>query len=88
MSDGIKRGIKMTSRKMKILSATVGAVALIATVAVAHTVHTHMPPAGQVHASKTVVPGDIAPSQRHGIITCGAATSASDCERLEMMLPM
>ncbi len=78
----------MTSRKMKILLATVGAVALIATVAVAHTVRTHMPPAGQSHASKTVVPADIAPSQRHGNITCGAATSASDCERLEMMLPM
>ena len=78
----------MTSRKMKILSATVGAVALVATVAVAHTVHTHIPPASQAHASKTIVPGDIAPSQRHGIITCGTTTSASDCERLEMTLPM
>ena len=87
VSDGIIRSIKMTSRKIRFLSAAVGAVALIATVAVARTVHTHMAPIGQIETSKVFAPSYIMPSRKYGNVVCGSATSASDCERLEMMLP-
>ena len=80
----------MISRKAKFLSAVV--VALIATIAVARTVHTnHAVPAGP-HASHGKVIGT-APSPTtttppaHGIIVCGMALD-SDCEKLEMLLPM
>jgi hypothetical protein len=80
----------MISRKMKFLSAAVGLVALIATVAVARTVHTHAVPAdaramnGKVTAT---APAQATPSRRHGNIVCGMALDL-DCEKLETLLPM
>ena len=44
----------MISRKMKFLSAAVAAAALIATVAVARTVHTHGVPVNQASNSKVI----------------------------------
>jgi len=81
----------MISRKMKFLSAVVGVAALIATVAVARTVHTHAVPADQAHASSgkviDTVPSQTAPARRHGVIVCGMAID-SDCEKIETLLPM
>src|SRR5258708_38582978 len=73
------RGTKMISRKRNLLSAAVVAVALIATVAVARTVHTHTAPADQVHTGKVIgtVPDEAAPYPRHGIIVCGGGGTPS-----------
>ena len=80
----------MISRKTKLLSAAVIVVALVATVAVARTVHTHTAPADQVRAGKVIgtVPDEAVPYPRHGIIVCGSVATAADCEKIEMMLPM
>ena len=80
----------MISRKTKLLSAAVIAVALVATVAVARTVHTHTSPPDQIHAGKVIgtLPNEAAPYPRHGIIVCGGVATAADCEKIEMMLPM
>jgi hypothetical protein len=78
----------MISRKMKLLSAAVAVAALVATVAVARTVHTHAVPAN--HASNGNVgtaPDQTTPLRRHGIIVCGMAID-SDCEKIETLLPM
>jgi hypothetical protein len=77
----------MISRKIKFFSAA--AAALIATVAVARTVHMHVAPP-DAHASGKVTGttcSQITPPHRHGIIVCGMALD-SDCEKLEMLLPM
>jgi hypothetical protein len=79
----------MISRKTKFLAAV--AVAFIATVAVARTVHTHVTPAAGAHVSSGKVIGTMphpatAP-HRNGIIVCGMALD-SDCEKLETLLPM
>jgi len=82
----------MTSRKIRAFSAAAAVVALVTTLAVARTAHTPAAPADQATNSHGKVTGTApAPSQGshlHGIITCGTATSAQDCERLEMLLPM
>lgn len=79
----------MISGKTKLLSAAVVAVALIATVAVARTVHTHTTSADQVHTGKVMgVPDEAVSYPRHGIIVCGGVATAADCEKIEMMLPM
>jgi hypothetical protein len=87
-SDGTREVFKMTSRKTKYLLAAVGA--LIATVAVARTVHTHVA-APSVHVSSGKVtgatPSQTTPPHRHGAIVCGMAFD-SDCEKLETLLPM
>jgi hypothetical protein len=81
----------MISRKMKFLSAAAAAIALIATVSVARTVHTHAVSADQSHVSSGKVtgqaPAQAMPTLRHGIIVCGMAID-SDCEKLETQLPM
>jgi hypothetical protein len=80
----------MKSHTMKILSAAVIAAALIATVAIARTVHTGAAAAGAQPAHRSVIgpaPGYVASSPRRGILACGAM-SYSDCDRLEMQLPM
>ena len=81
----------MISRKLKFLSAAVGAAVLIGTVAVAHTVHTHAVPADQAQVSSGKVigtaPVQAAPARRHGIIVCGMAID-SDCEKIETLMPM
>lgn len=82
----------MISRKPKFLSAAVGVAALIATVAVARTVHMHTGPADPTHISAGRAiganPDQVVPSHRNGILVCGMVTSASDCEKIEMLLPM
>ncbi|HYC16035.1 MAG TPA: hypothetical protein VEC94_02420 [Pseudolabrys sp.] len=76
----------MLSRKTKFLSAAVGVLALIATVAVARTVHTHTTSAEQPRVSTDKVigtaPTQTTPARRHGIIVCGMAID-SDCEKIE-----
>jgi hypothetical protein len=82
----------MISRKMKLLSATVAAVALIATLALARTVHMQAGPAHQASGSNGKVigasPGQNIPFQQHGIMACGTDITVSDCEKLKMMLPI
>jgi methionine-rich copper-binding protein CopC len=79
----------MISRKMTFLSAAVAVAALIATVAVAHTVHTHAVPANQASSGKVIgtAPDQATPPRRHGIIVCSMAID-SDCEKIETLLPM
>jgi hypothetical protein len=77
----------MISRKTKILSAAaIGVLALIATVAVARTVHTHVISTDHpsVSSGKVIGTGPVptAPARRHGIIVCGMAID-SDCEKIE-----
>jgi hypothetical protein len=77
----------MISRKMSFLSAAVAVAALIATVAVARTVHTHAVPANHASSSKVIGTAPATPPRRHGIIVCGMAID-SDCEKIETLLPM
>jgi len=81
----------MMTHKIKMISAAAGLLALATTVGVARTVHTHMTAAQQTQSASGKVMG-VPPSQnaspRHGILTCGTATDATACEKLEMMLPM
>jgi hypothetical protein len=81
----------MMSRKIRLLSAAAGVAALVATVAVARTVHTHgvlgnNPP---VSTGKVIgtAPAQTTPARRHGIIVCGMALD-NDCEKIETLLPM
>jgi hypothetical protein len=80
-------GGHMISRSAKFLSAI--AVALIATVAVARTIHTHVAPSGAHVATGKVIGTTPAPTPLHrqGIIVCGMALDAN-CEKLETLLPM
>ena len=81
-------GSQMISRNTKFLSAI--AAALIATVAVARTIHTHVEPSGaHVTTGKVIstTPTPATSPHRHGIIVCGMALD-SDCEKLETLLPM
>jgi hypothetical protein len=77
----------MISRNAKFLSAI--AIALIATVAVARTIHTHVAPSG-AHLTSGKVIGTTSPHMsphREGNIVCGMALDAN-CEKLENLLPM
>ena len=77
----------MISRSAKFLSAI--AVALIATVAVARTIHTHVAPSEAHVTTGKVIDTTPAPTPLHrqGIIVCGMALDAN-CEKLETLLPM
>ena len=89
INDGIQEA-PMLSRKTKYFSAAAIAAALIATVAIARTVHNGAAVAGAQPAHRSVIgaaPGYVASSPRRGILACGAM-SYSDCDRLEMQLPM
>jgi hypothetical protein len=80
---------KMISRKIRFITAA-AALALLASVAVARTVHTHTPSAAaHVTSGKVTTPptDQTASPHRHGVIVCGMAND-SDCEKLEMLLPM
>jgi hypothetical protein len=80
----------MKTHKAKFLSAAVLAAALIATVAVARTTHTHVAAAGAEPAHHTgmgAAPGATVQPPLHGSIACGTK-SYVDCEKLEQMLPM
>ena len=79
----------MISRKIRLITAA-AAVALLASVAVARTVHTHAPSAaGHATSCKVTTPpaGQTASPHHRGAIVCGMAND-SDCEKLEMLLPM
>ena len=79
----------MISRKIRLITAA-AAVALLASVAVARTVHTHAPSAaGHATSGKVTTPhaGQTASPHHRGAIVCGMAND-SDCEKLEMLLPM
>src|SRR5262245_66010882 len=80
-------GGQMISTKAKFLSAIV--IALIATVAVAHTMHTRVAPSGAHVTTGKVIGTRPAPSAPHrqGIIVCGMAL-APNGEKLETLLPM
>ena len=81
----------MIPHKTRFLSAAAAAAILIATVAVAHTVHTYKAPSDQprltVGKGTETPPAQTAPTGPHGNLACGMALD-SDCERLEMLLPM
>ena len=75
------------SKTMKILSATAVAAALLATVAVARTVRTHV--ASNLHATTGQAIAPIphsAPFVRHDNFACALASAAA-CEKIEMLLP-
>ena len=79
----------MISRKIRLITAA-AAVALLASVAVARTVHTHAPStAANATSGKVITPpaGQTASPHHRGAIVCGMAND-SDCEKLEMLLPM
>jgi len=79
----------MISRKIRLITAAT-AVALLASVAVARTVHTHAPStAAHATSGKVVAPpaSQTASPHHRGPIVCGMAND-SDCEKLEMLLPM
>jgi hypothetical protein len=93
MIDRITRGTTMISGKTRFLSAAVVAVALLATVAVARTVHTHAASADPATTSSAIGAdsghadlGQIAPTRQHRTIACPLANEA-DCQRIEMLLP-
>jgi hypothetical protein len=81
----------MMTRKIKLISAAIGLLALATTVGVARTVHTHITAAQQTQGDSGKVmgvPSRQNASPRHGILTCGTVTDATTCDKLEMMLPM
>ncbi len=80
----------MKTSNAKFLSAGVIAAALVATVAIARTVHTGPAAAGSEparHSTMSAAAGVMARSPLHGTIACGSM-SYTDCEKLEQMLPM
>ena len=78
----------MKTHKTKLLSVAVIAAGLIATVAIARTVHTHQTPAQLSHAREmSAAHSPVSPAQRNGAIVCGMA-NASDCEKIGPLLPM
>jgi hypothetical protein len=79
----------MILREIKLLVAVVSLVALAATVGLASTMHPHASSAQQAQgAGSKASPSGKNGSPRHGILTCGAGSTATACEQLEMMLPM
>jgi hypothetical protein len=81
------RGKKIMSSTVKIFSAAIIAVALVATVTVARTLHTHEDVAGAHHPVSTVgaAPRHAAPSAQHGV-ACGM-TLGTTCGQIETWLP-
>ncbi|MGH6726812.1 MAG: hypothetical protein ACREB8_09755 [Pseudolabrys sp.] len=80
----------MNTHKAKFLSAAVIATALIATVAIGRTVHTHTVGAGAQpaqHSSTGDAPDTLAHAPLRGSLACGSL-SFVDCQRLGQMLPM
>ena len=80
----------MKTQKTKFLSAAVIAAALIATVAVARTVHTHVAAAGGAPAQHSAMGASskvMAHSPLRGSMACGTM-SYLDCQQLEQLLPM
>ena len=83
---------KMRSRKTKFVVAAVAAV-LLTTLAVARTEHTRAAaPEAQTHETHGKVTGTSpqpnAGSHVRGLLACGDEMSETDCEKLQMLLPM
>jgi hypothetical protein len=81
----------MKLHEIKLLAAAVSLVAIATTVALASTMHTHATSAQQTQGAGSKASGSPSGqngSPRHGILTCGAGSTATACEQLEMMLPM
>jgi hypothetical protein len=81
----------MMPHKIRHLAVAVGAAAMIATPALARTIHAHAAPAYQAHGSNSKVLG-VEPEQKlrsqgQEILVSDMATGFSDCEKLRMMLP-
>ena len=80
----------MITRKLKLISAALGAAALLATVAVAHTVRSHETTGAAVAAQATTgqapAPGATGPFQSRGTFACGLP-SAADCQKVESWFP-
>ncbi len=81
----------MITRKLKLISAAMAAAALLATVAVAHTVRSHetMGAAPAVQASGNAfspAPGVTEPFQSRGTFACGLP-NAADCRKVESWFP-
>ena len=78
----------MKTHKTKLLSVAVIAAGLIATVAIARTVHTHQTPAQLSYTrDMSAAHGAMSPAPRTGVIVCGMA-NAADCEKIGPLLPM
>jgi len=76
----------MITARMKLLSAAVVAAGLLATVAVARTVQTHVAAAQLTHSQAIDAAPHGAPFLRHDNFACALA-NAADCEKIEMLLP-
>jgi hypothetical protein len=81
----MESGDQMISKNAKFLSAV--ALALIATVAVARTIHTHVAPSDAYVTTGKVIGTTPAQPPPQGIMVCGMALDAN-CEKLEILLPM
>jgi hypothetical protein len=85
---------KTRKNKIRVLAAAAAAVALVTTLAFARTAHTPTPAAHEDHASAVhgkVIdsnPSSGKGSHLHGILTCGATASVTDCDNLNTWLPM
>ena len=87
------------SRKTKFLSTALVAVAVVATVAVARTIHTQAPPAEHARAAPAerattgsgtlggAAASQMTPAQVRGIFACGPATPLTECYTMETLLP-
>ena len=76
----------MITGRMKLLSAAVVAAGLLATVAVARTVQTHVAAAQVTHSRVINAAPHSAPFLRHDNFACALANEAG-CEKIEMLLP-
>lgn len=81
----MESGDQMISKNAKFLSAV--ALALIATVAVARTIHTQVAPSDAYVTTGKVIGTTPAQTPPQGIMVCGMALDAN-CEKLETLLPM
>jgi hypothetical protein len=81
-----RRGTKTMSNKMKIISATAVAAALLATVAVARTVQTHVTAVQATSGQAIATIPHSAPFVRHDNFAC-ALPNEAECEKIETLLP-
>lgn len=76
------------SAKTKFFSTALAVVAVIATVAVARTLHTPNPtPVRETVGRAAPAPRALMPAQIHGIVGCGPAAPGLDCDEVEQLLP-
>jgi hypothetical protein len=75
------------SARTKYLSTALAVVAVIATVAVARTLHTPTAPARETVGSAALAPRALMPARIHGIVGCGPAAPGLDCDEVEQLLP-